>query len=110
MFVPIMGKRRKWQIDIACYYFHILGNYAMQTPTETLLAKQRGDIPNDIARLNGPRFVTALEAPQGRRLAESLVKQLTGQDTISARFFFGEYFDFKPQFKLFFRNKSQASN
>jgi putative DNA primase/helicase len=79
----------------------ILGNYAMQTPTETLLAKQRGEIPNDIARLNGPRFVTALEVAQGRRLAESLVKQLTGQDTISARFLFAEYFDFKPQFKLF---------
>jgi putative DNA primase/helicase len=79
----------------------ILGNYAMQTPTETLLAKQRGEIPNDIARLNGPRFVTALEVSQGRRLAEPLVKQLTGQDTIAARFLFGEYFDFKPQFKLF---------
>ncbi len=79
----------------------ILGNYAIQTPTETLLAKQKGDIPNDIARLNGPRFVTAIEVSQGRRLAESLVKQLTGQDTISARFLFGEYFDFRPQFKLF---------
>ncbi len=79
----------------------ILGNYAMQTPTETLLSKQRGEIPNDIARLNGPRFVTALEVSQGRKLAESLVKQLTGQDTISARFLFGEYFDFRPQFKLF---------
>ena len=79
----------------------ILAKYAMQTPTETLLAKRQGEIPNDIARLNGPRFVTALEVSQGRRLAESLVKQLTGQDTISARFLFGEYFDFKPQFKLF---------
>jgi putative DNA primase/helicase len=79
----------------------ILGKYAMQTPTETLLAKQKGEIPNDIARLNGPRFVTAIEVSQGRRLAESLVKQLTGQDTIAARFLFGEYFDFKPQFKIF---------
>jgi putative DNA primase/helicase len=29
------------------------------------------------------------------------VKELTGQDTVSARFLYGEYFDFKPQFKLF---------
>ncbi|MCX5888262.1 MAG: phage/plasmid primase, P4 family [Deltaproteobacteria bacterium] len=79
----------------------ILGNYAIQTPTETLLAKKQGTIPNDLARLNGPRFVTALEVDRGRRLAESLVKQLTGQDTISARFLYGEYFDFAPQFKLF---------
>jgi putative DNA primase/helicase len=79
----------------------ILGTYAIQTPTETLLAKSKGDIPNDLARLNGPRFVTAFEVDRGRRLAESLVKQLTGQDTVSARFLFAEYFDFKPQFKLF---------
>jgi putative DNA primase/helicase len=80
----------------------ILGSYSMQTPTETLLSKkQQAAIPNDIARLDGPRFVTALEVDQNRRLSESLVKQLTGQDTISARYLFGEFFDFVPQFKLF---------
>jgi putative DNA primase/helicase len=80
----------------------VLGNYAMHTPTDTLLAKNRGgDIPTDVARLDGPRFVTASEVDRGRRLAESLVKELTGQDTVSARFLYGEYFDFKPQFKLF---------
>ncbi len=80
----------------------VLGNYALNTPIETLLAKNRGgDIPTDVARLDGPRFVTASEVDRGRRLAESLVKELTGKDTISARFLYGEYFDFKPQFKLF---------
>jgi putative DNA primase/helicase len=80
----------------------VLGSYAMHTPTETLLAKNRGgDIPTDVARLDGPRLVTASEVDRGRRLAESLVKELTGQDTVSARFLYGEYFDFKPQFKLF---------
>lgn len=29
-----------------------------------------------------------------------LVKQLTGGDAITARFLFGEYFDFKPTFKI----------
>lgn len=80
----------------------VLGNYAMHTPTDTLLSKSRsGDIPTDVARLDGPRFVTASEVDRGRRLAESLVKELTGQDTVSARFLYGEYFDFQPQFKLF---------
>ncbi len=79
-----------------------LGTYAMHTPTETLLAKNRGgDIPTDVARLDGPRLVTASEVDRGRRLAESLVKELTGKDTVSARFLYGEYFEFKPQFKLF---------
>ena len=77
-----------------------LGDYAMRTPTEMLLAKRANGIPNDVARLKGARFVTASETEEGRRLAESLVKDLTGQDTISARFMRAEWFDFKPTHKL----------
>ena len=79
----------------------LLGNYARNTPVETLLARNKGgEIPTDVARLDGPRFVTAKEVDRGRRLSESLVKELTGQDTVTARFLYGEYFDFIPQFKL----------
>jgi putative DNA primase/helicase len=77
-----------------------LGDYAMRTPTETLMTKRGGGVPNDVARLKGSRFVTASETEEGRRLAESLIKDLTGQDTISARFMRGEFFDFKPTHKL----------
>jgi putative DNA primase/helicase len=77
-----------------------LGDYAMRTPTETLLVKRSGGVPNDVARLKGARFVTASETEEGRRLAESLVKDLTGQDTISARFMRAEWFDFKPTHAL----------
>lgn len=79
----------------------LLGEYATQTPTETLLNRGNGSIPNDIARLKGARFVYAMEAEQNRYLAESRVKQLTGGDTISARYLYGEYFQFAPEFKLF---------
>jgi putative DNA primase/helicase len=77
-----------------------LGDYAMRTPTETLLVKRAGGVPNDVARLKGARFVSASETEEGRRLAESLVKDLTGQDTISARFMRADWFDFKPTHKL----------
>ena len=77
-----------------------LGDYAMRTPTEMLMSKRGGGVPNDVARLKGARFVTASETEEGRRLAESLIKDLTGQDTISARFMRGEFFDFKPTHKL----------
>src|SRR5262249_31776513 len=40
----------------------LLGDYAQQTPTETLLSKKGNGIPNDIARLKGARFVAAVEA------------------------------------------------
>jgi putative DNA primase/helicase len=77
-----------------------LGDYAMRAPTEMLLAKRAGGIPNDVARLKGARFVAASETEEGRRLAESLIKDLTGQDTITARFMRAEWFDFQPTHKL----------
>jgi len=78
----------------------LLGDYAMRTPTTTLMVKRGESIPNDIARLKGVRFVSASETEEGQRLAESLVKDLTGGDTISARFMRGEWFDFQPTFKI----------
>ncbi|MEW6290966.1 MAG: phage/plasmid primase, P4 family [Thermodesulfobacteriota bacterium] len=79
----------------------MLGEHAMQTPTETLLVKRKGAIPNDVARLKGARLVTASEAETDQRLAEGLIKQMTGQDTLSARFLHQEWFDFKPTHKIF---------
>lgn len=79
----------------------LLCGYAMNTPTSTLLARQNEGIPNDVARLNGARFVTAVEADAGKTLAESLLKQLTGGDTVTARFMRAEFFQFRPIAKLF---------
>ncbi len=79
----------------------MLGGYALHTPTETLLVKHGDSISNDVARLHGARFVTAIEAEGGKRLAEARVKQLTGGDPVAARFLYGEHFEFHPVFKLF---------
>jgi len=46
------------------------------------------------------RFVTAIESDLGRRLAEGLVKQLTGGDPITARYMRAEFFTFDPTHKL----------
>ena len=78
----------------------ILNDYSVRTPVETLLIKRDGAIPNDVARLKGARFVFASETEDGKRLAEALIKDLTGGDKVSARFLRGEFFDFTPQFKL----------
>lgn len=79
----------------------IFGDYAMQTPTSTLLAKNQSYISNDLARLHGTRLVAASEANEGQRLDESLIKQMTGGDRISARFLHREFFEFTPTHKIF---------
>ena len=78
----------------------LLGDYGRQTRTETLLVKRGDQIPNDIARLAGSRFVCAVETENGRRLAEGLIKQMTGCDRMTARFLHREFFEFEPTFKL----------
>lgn len=72
---------------------------ARQTPTETLMVK-RSSATNDIARLRNVRVVVANEIEEGSLLAESLVKQLTGGDSIAARLLYEEFFEFTPKFKL----------
>ena len=80
---------------------NLLGDYAIATPTETFMKKSGDQITNDIARLRGTRFVTTTEAEQGRRLSEPLIKQITGNDRMTARFLYGEFFSFVPTFKIF---------
>ena len=80
---------------------YILGDYAIATPTESFMKKNNDQNTNDIARLRGTRFVTTTEAEQGRRLSETLIKKITGNDQITARFLYGEYFNFIPTFKIF---------
>lgn len=80
---------------------YVMGTYAKQTRAETIMARDhRNQIPNDVAALVGARFVPTVEVDDGARLAESLVKQLTGGDQISARFLYAELFEFFPTFKI----------
>lgn len=79
----------------------LMGDYATSTPTETFMQKKGDQASNDIARLKGTRFVSAMEAEYGGKLAEAVIKRLTGDDVISARFLYGEFFDFLPTFKIF---------
>jgi len=78
----------------------LLGDYSQKAPTSMLTVKKYEGIPNDIARLVGVRFVTVAEVEDGKRLAESVVKDLTGGDKLTARFMRQEWFDFVPTHKL----------
>jgi putative DNA primase/helicase len=80
---------------------HILGDYAMSAEFNSFVSSRCSGIRNDLARLAGARFVAAVESQSNRYLAEEVVKQITGGDVITARFLYSEYFEFRPQFKLF---------
>jgi putative DNA primase/helicase len=82
---------------------NLLGDYAKQTNSDTFIKKNNdSSINNDVARLFGSRFVSAVESEDGQKLSESLVKQITGGEKILARFLRQEFFEFEPEFKVFF--------
>lgn len=79
----------------------ILGDYSVNIQPETIMVRNQNSTANsDIARLKGARFVTGVEPNEGVRLNEGLLKQLTGDDIVTARKLFCEEFEFKPEFKL----------
>src|SRR5699024_6397945 len=78
----------------------ILGTYARNIRADSLMVKHQSGVNNDIAVLDGSRFVSSSEPNEGFRFDEGLIKQLTGGDKVTARFLYGEDFEFNPQFKL----------
>lgn len=81
----------------------LFGDYGCSTGIETFTKKNK-EQSNDLARLKGSRLVTTSEIEQGIPMSESLIKSVTGEDSLTARFLYGEYFSFKPTFKIFMAN------
>ena len=79
---------------------YVLGDYAQTADFASFMFSKNQGVRNDIAKLNGARLVTATESESGKRMSEAIVKQLTGGDTVTARFLYCEHFEFIPQFKL----------
>jgi len=73
-----------------------LGDYAKQAPPELLMYSQHDRHPTERADLFGVRLVASTEVEAGKRLAEVLVKQLTGGDRVKARYMHHDFFEFDP--------------
>ena len=99
-FLVLHGTGANGKSSLLSLIGQILGDYGLSASPETFVDRQAGSATNDLARLRGMRFVSALETSEGRALAESFVKAVTGGDRISARFLYTEFFDFEPVFKL----------
>jgi putative DNA primase/helicase len=80
---------------------YAFGDYAITVNAELLTAKSQEEHPTGVADLQGRRFVATVEVEDGKRMAEALVKKLTGGERIRARRMRQDYYEFDPTHKLF---------
>jgi putative DNA primase/helicase len=78
----------------------MLGEYSAQAVPELLMARTHEPHPTERADLHGKRLVATIEVDQGKRIAESLLKSLTGGDAIKARRMREDFWEFSPTHKL----------
>ena len=86
-------------------FLKIMGDYGKTSNPDMLAAKFRGGNTSgpseEVARLVGSRFVNISEPEKKITFNAALVKRMTGNDTINARFLNENSFDFVPVFKIF---------
>lgn len=75
------------------------GDYAHQAPPDLLIVK-KGSHPTERADLFGKRLVSCIEVDRDSKLAEGLVKSLTGGDPVTARRMREDFWTFNPTHKV----------
>jgi phage/plasmid-associated DNA primase len=81
---------------------YCFGDYFMSVPV-TLLTRKRGATESAspmLAQLKGKRLGVLQEPEEGEKLSVGLMKELTGNDEITARPLFSDPVTFKPQIKF----------
>ena len=79
---------------------YVLGDYGRTMAPDLLMMRMGNDHPTAIADLCGARLVTTVETDEGRRFAESFVKQLVGGDVLKARRMREDFWEFEPECKV----------
>lgn len=87
----------------------IMNDYGRKAAAETFLHSSVERHSTDVAGLNGARLVVGSELPRGKCWDESVIKDLTGGDRMSARFMRQDFFDFDPQLTLMIAGNTQPS-
>ncbi|MGB6452671.1 MAG: phage/plasmid primase, P4 family, partial [Steroidobacteraceae bacterium] len=87
----------------------LLGDYAITVSPDLIMLRRHGGIPNDVARLRGVRAALMNETTQGAKFDEAKLKDLTGGDTLTARFLHQEFFDFRPSHRIVIRGNHKPA-
>lgn len=72
-----------------------LGDYSLKLPAQVLMASKHQSHPTELAQLQGRRLATSSEIEDGQFWAESRIKELTGDEVLSARFMRQDFFQFR---------------
>ena len=78
----------------------VMGGYAGKAAPDLLMARNNDVHPTEIANLWGLRLAVASETEEGRKLRISMVKEMTGDAELKARFMGRDFFDFRRTHKL----------
>ncbi len=78
-------------IDIVAW---VLGTYALKLPASVLMQANVDRHPTELAQLRGRRLAVSSELDEGQFWAESRIKELTGDEVLSARFMRQDFFEF----------------
>jgi putative DNA primase/helicase len=84
----------------------LLGDYAAPAPAGFLMVG-RQEHSEELARLQGLRLVVASEINPDARFDEAKLKELTGGDTLTARFMHQSFFEFEPTHHLWLMGNHQ---
>lgn len=77
----------------------VAGAYAHNLPSEALMTAKHERHPTTFAALQGKRLAVSSEIEDGAHWAESKIKSLTGDATMTARFMRGDDFEFSVTHK-----------
>jgi len=104
LFVLYGATTRNGKGTICESVLRVAGGYGCTVRPETISLKtgSNSQAPTeDVARLSGIHFANISEPGKGLVLNAALMKSMTGNDTLNARFLHENSFDFRPQFKIF---------
>lgn len=87
----------------------MLSDYSRRAPSNLFLDARNESHPTSLAGLMGARLVVGSELPPGKTWNETMIKDLTGGDVVTARFMRQDFFDYLPQFTLMIAGNHQPS-
>jgi putative DNA primase/helicase len=77
----------------------LVGSYAIKLPAHVLMHNPMQAHPTELAQLRGKRLAISSEIEEGQHWAESRIKELTGDETLTARFMRQDFFEFRQSQK-----------